>query len=99
MVEYTLLAVAAALTVIGLELSVWKTGLFRMTAYWIAMGIVYFFQVLVDGWLTKSSATIVVYDERFITGVRFPWDIPIEDYLFGFALVTLALLLWVRSEE
>jgi hypothetical protein len=28
--------------------------------------------------------------------VRVPWDIPVEDYLFGFSMVTLTLLLWVR---
>jgi hypothetical protein len=25
-----------------------------------------------------------------------PWDIPVEDYLFGFSMITLTLLLWVR---
>ena len=27
----------------------------------------------------------------------FPFDIPIEDFLFGFALVTAVLLLWERQ--
>jgi lycopene cyclase domain-containing protein len=49
---------------------------------------------LVDGWLTKLRAPIVMYDDRHITGLRFPFDIPIEDFLFGFALVTAVLLLW-----
>ena len=38
-----------------------------------------------------------------ITGVRFPWDIPVEDYLFGYSMVTLTIMLWVhwgrRHEE
>jgi hypothetical protein len=29
-------------------------------------------------------------------GIRVPWDIPIEDYGFGFAMVTLTLLVWRR---
>jgi len=29
-------------------------------------------------------------------GLRVPWDIPIEDFGFGFAMVTLAILLWRR---
>jgi lycopene cyclase domain-containing protein len=57
------------------------------------------FQILVDGWLTKLSAPIVVYDDRQITGIRFPFDIPVEDFLFGFALVTAVLLLWERQHE
>ena len=75
------------------------TGIFRKAQYWIAMAIVYFFHVLVDGWLTKLSAPIVIYDEGQITGVRVPWDIPVEDYLFGFAMITLTLLLWVRQGD
>ena len=63
------------------------------------MAIVYFFHVLVDGWLTKLSAPIVIYDEGQITGVRVPWDIPVEDYLFGFSMITLTLMLWVRQGD
>ena len=55
------------------------------------------FQVPVDGWLTKRSAPIVVYNPREFSGVRFPWDIPLEDFAYGFALVTLVLVLWVRQ--
>ena len=73
-----------------------KTGVFRSRTYWIAMAIVFFFQVLVDGWLTKLSSPIVLYANDETTGVRFPWDIPVEDYLFGFALTTLAIINWIR---
>jgi lycopene cyclase domain-containing protein len=65
----------------------------------LSMLIVVGFQILVDGWLTKLSAPIVVYDDRQITGIRFPFDIPVEDFLFGFALVTAVLLLWERQRE
>jgi hypothetical protein len=26
-----------------------------------------------------------------------PWDIPFEDFVYGFALLTLVLLLWERG--
>ena len=61
------------------------------------MAIVLGFQVAVDGWLTKLSAPVVVYSSRQVTGLRGPWDIPVEDFLFGFALVTAALLAWERQ--
>ena len=95
---YTAPAVLAVLVVSALEL-VLRTRLFRRPAYWLSMLIVVGFQILVDGWLTKLSAPIVVYDDRQITGVRFPFDIPVEDFLFGFALVTAVLLLWERQRE
>ena len=96
---YTVLAIVAALAVGVLEFTVLRTGLFRRPAYWLSMLIVIGFQILVDGWLTKLSAPIVVYDNRQTSGVRFPLDIPIEDFFFGFALVTAVLLLWERQRE
>jgi lycopene cyclase domain-containing protein len=96
---YTAPAVLAVVGVCGLELMVLRTGLFRRPAYWLSMLIVIGFQILVDGWLTKLSAPIVVYDNRQTTGIRFPFDIPVEDFLFGFALVTAVLLLWERQRE
>jgi len=96
---YTVPAVVSALAVGALELAVLHTGLFRRPAYWLSMVIVVGFQIVTDGWLTKLSAPVVVYDDRHTSGIRFPWDIPIEDFLFGFALVTAVLLLWERQRE
>jgi lycopene cyclase domain-containing protein len=95
--EYTFLALVAAAVVIGVEVLWLRTGLLRRPAYAVTMMIMFVGQVVVDGWLTKLSAPIVLYDESRTTGVRFPWDIPIEDFLFGFALITLVLLLWERA--
>ncbi|MGH3487962.1 MAG: lycopene cyclase domain-containing protein [Actinopolymorphaceae bacterium] len=97
MPEYTLAAGLSVLVVVTLELLVLRTGLFRSSAYWLTVVIVFGFQVLVDGWLTKLSAPIVVYAREHASGVRFPWDIPVEDFAFGFSLITLALLLWERQ--
>ncbi|MHA3024746.1 lycopene cyclase domain-containing protein [Mycobacterium sp. BMJ-28] len=94
---YTLPALLAVAIVCVLEAKVLRTGLFRRATYWISMVIVFGFQILVDGWLTKLGAPIVIYDDRHTTGIRFPFDIPVEDFLFGFALVTAVLLLWERQ--
>jgi lycopene cyclase domain-containing protein len=96
MPEYTVLAVLSVVGTVLAEVLWFRTGIFRRSQYWIAMAIVYLFHVLVDGWLTKLSAPIVVYDAGQITGVRVPWDIPVEDYLFGFSMITLTLMMWVR---
>jgi lycopene cyclase domain-containing protein len=42
------------------------------------------------------SAPIVIYDEHYTMGIGFPFDIPVEDFLFGWALVTAVLVLWER---
>ncbi|QUR69579.1 lycopene cyclase domain-containing protein [Mycobacterium spongiae] len=94
---YTVPVVLAVVAVCALELVVLRTGLFRRLAYWLSMVIVLGFQVLVDGWLTKLSSPVFRYNEDQITGLRFPFDIPIEDFLLGFAVVTAVLLLWERQ--
>jgi lycopene cyclase domain-containing protein len=94
---YTLPAVAAVIVVVALELAVFHTGLFRRPAYWLSMLIVMAFQIPVDGWLTKLSSPVVIYQQKQTSGLRFPFDIPVEDFLFGFALVTAVLLLWERQ--
>ena len=96
---YTLPAVASVATVVALELGLLRTGLFRRRTYWITMVIVFGFQVAVDGWLTRLSAPVVIYDPRHLSGLRVPFDIPVEDFLFGFALVTATLLAWQRTAE
>lgn len=95
--SYTAPAALAVLVVCATELAVLHTGLFRRPAYWLSMLIVLGFQIPVDGWLTKLSAPVVIYDDRQLIGLRFPFDIPIEDFLFGFALATAVLLLWERQ--
>ena len=61
-VEYTWAAVAGVVAVGLLEVLWLRTGIFRTATFWIAYGIVVFFQVLVDGWLTKLSSPIVIYN-------------------------------------
>lgn len=96
MPEYTLLAVIAVIAVVLVELLWLHTGIFTSPRYWATMAIVFFFQCLVDGWLTKLSDPIVLYSPAHFAGVRFPWDIPVEDFGFGFAMVTGTLLGWLR---
>lgn len=94
MPEYTVAAAFGVAAVITLELGWLRTGLLRTREYWIAIAICFGFMIAVDGWLTKLSSPIVLYDGAEITGWRIPWDIPVEDYLFGFALLTLTMLTW-----
>ncbi len=92
--EYTIASVVAVVAVVAAELFWLRTGIFATATYWIAYAIIVFFQILVDGWLTKLSAPIVLYNPDRFTGWRVPFDIPVEDFLFGFALVTLPIMLW-----
>lgn len=92
--EYTLLAIAAPVLVVALEVLVLRTGLFRRAQFWLAIGIVLAFQIPVDGWLTKPGGTVVHYHPDAASGYRPIWNIPVEDFGFGFALVASTLLVW-----
>jgi lycopene cyclase domain-containing protein len=94
MPEYTLLTTVGVVVVVLLEVLFLRTGIFRTAQYWCAMAIVFAFQVLVDGFLTRLSAPVVIYAREHHLDVRWPWDIPVEDFGFGFCLVTLTILGW-----
>ncbi len=96
---YPATALAACAAVVVLELALWRTGLFRTRTYWTSLLIVFGFMVVVDGWLTKLSAPIVIYDPSDVSGWRPVWDILAEEYCYAFALITLVLLCWERSAD
>lgn len=90
--SYTL---AALLGVIGAGLVDWsvlRTRLLRRRVFWTAYAIILFFQLISNGILTGRK--IVRYDPGAIIGWRVVYA-PVEDLLFGFALVLLTLSIWV----
>jgi lycopene cyclase domain-containing protein len=96
---YPLLAIVAAAVVVALELAVVRSGLFRQPTYWMSMAIVVVFMILVDGWLTKLSAPIVIYRPSDTSGIRPVWDILLEEYAYAFAMLTAVILVWDRMSE
>ncbi len=94
--EYTLAVLTASFVVIVLEIFAFRTGLFKDRRYWMALIISLGFQIPVDGWLTRAGNPIVIYSEDAISGIRIPMNIPVEDFAFGFVLITLTLSIWRR---
>jgi lycopene cyclase domain-containing protein len=92
--EYTAAAALGVVLAVLLELLVLRTGLFRDPSYWVALGIVAGFQLLVNGVLTCPP--IVSYDPAEILGPRIVCA-PVEDLGFGFAMVTTTIALWRRA--
>jgi lycopene cyclase domain-containing protein len=91
-VSYTALALAAVVLAVVLDLVVLRTGLLRRRVFWTAYGIVVFFQLVTNGWLTGRD--IVTYSPDAILGVRLVYA-PVEDLLFGFSLVVQSMAWWV----
>ena len=99
---YTTLAVVAVLAALALDRWATRTRLTSTRTWWSAYGIIVFFQLLTNGWLTGRG--IVRYDGDAIIGsgrAAFLGDgrlvfAPVEDLGFGFALVLVTTVVWVR---
>ena len=89
---YTVAAALGALAAIALDLVVLRTRLLLRGLFWATYPIVVAFQLLSNGILTGRG--IVRYDPDAILGPRLVYA-PVEDLVFGFALVLSALALWV----
>ena len=98
---YTAIAVVAVLAAIALDRWGAQTRLTATRDWWAAYGIIVFFQLLTNGWLTGRR--IVRYDPDAIIGTgevtafgggRLIYA-PVEDLGFGFALVLTTSVVWV----
>ncbi len=103
---YTQLALTAVAAATVWDLWVMRTRLLTRRVFWMAYPIVVFFQLITNGLLT--GLRIVRYSGEHIVGSTTPETgpppalgdgriafAPIEDLLFGFALVVVTLSLWV----
>jgi lycopene cyclase domain-containing protein len=99
-VTYTAICVVAVLAAVALDHWGARTRLTSTRTWWAAYGIIVFFQLLTNGWLTGRG--IVRYDPDTIIGsgdVTFVGDgrlayAPVEDLAFGFALVLTTCVAW-----
>jgi lycopene cyclase domain-containing protein len=89
--SYSALAVTAVVAALVVDLAVFRTRLVTRAVFWVAYAIVLVFQLLMNGVLTGRA--VVIYDRAAIWGPRIAYA-PVEDLLFGFALVLLTLATW-----
>jgi lycopene cyclase domain-containing protein len=96
MPAYTALTVFAIGMSVVLDLCVVRTQLLFRKKFWLSLAIMMFFQVLADGWLTRSRGPIVIYNSDHFSGFRLFFNTPVEDFGFGFALILCTLSVWTR---
>jgi lycopene cyclase domain-containing protein len=90
MKEYTILAVISVLIAIGADHFL-KTKLILNKKFWIFWGVMFILIFIINGYLTWRP--VVIYGEQFYSGIRL-FTIPIEDFLFGFSLISLNIIIW-----
>ena len=103
---YTQLAIASVIAVVAADLWLLRTRMVTRKVFWTAYAIVLFFQLISNGMFTGFG--IVRYDGDAIIGSTSPANgpppfigdgriafAPVEDLLFGFALILLSIAGWI----
>lgn len=90
---YTQLAIISVIFAIIFDLYITESRLLKRKVFWTSYAIIFTFQLLTNWWLT--SRNIVIYNSHVIIGIRIA-SAPVEDLLFGFALVLSVLSNWIR---
>ena len=89
---YTQLALLSVLLAVLFDLYGTRSRMVTRKSFWTAYGIMVFFQLITNWWLTARG--ILTYDEDVIVGLRIA-SAPAEDLLFGFSMITLTISLWI----
>ena len=89
---YTAAALLGVSGALAVDLWLLRTRLVTRAVFWATYPIIIAFQLLSNGILTGRR--IVIYDPDAILGLRLV-HAPVEDLLFGFAMVLLTLAIWV----
>ena len=90
MKEYTILAMLSVIIVIFID-RLLKTRLISDKRFWLFWGIMFIIIFIVNGYLTWRP--VVIYGEQYYLGIRL-FTIPVEDFLFGFSLLTSNIIIW-----
>lgn len=88
---YSDIAIAAFAIAVMVDLFLFRNSMLTRTAFWTSYAIILPFQLLTNWWLT--SRNIVMYNPSAIIRIRI-CSAPIEDLLFGFALVLSVMGMW-----
>jgi len=89
--SYTQITVYALILTIFFDMFITKNSLLSTLRFWFSYFIILPFQLLTNYWLT--SREIVIYKSEAIIGLRLA-GAPIEDLIFGFAMILAVMSLW-----
>ncbi len=93
---YTEITSLALILAVLADIFLFKTSMLTTRGFWASYAIILPFQLLTNWWLTSNE--IVIYSESMIIGLRVA-GAPIEDLLFGFAMVVGFTSYWVYRNE
>lgn len=90
MKEYTVFSMAGVGAAFFLD-RILGTQVTARRAYWIFMVIMMSGEMIVNGFL--SARPVFLYNRSHLSGL-YLGTIPVEDFFFGFAFITVVVVLW-----
>ncbi len=88
---YTDITVYALILSVLFDMFITRNSLLATLRFWLSYAIIVPFQLITNWWLT--SREIVTYSPVEIIGIRIA-GAPIEDLIFGFAMVLAVMSIW-----
>lgn len=89
--SYTQITVYALILSVLFDMFISRISLLATLRFWLSYAIIVPFQLVTNWWLT--SREIVVYKPEIIIGLRIA-GAPIEDLVFGFAMILAVMSMW-----
>lgn len=99
--EYTIITIFAVTFVVIIDILL-GTKLVLQPRFWKFWLIIVVLHTVVDNYLNgrwfANEPIVGPYDPTYYSGIRI-WHTPLENYFFGFALITLNLVLYERLKK
>jgi len=90
MKEYTILALCSVFVTVLADKKI-GINILKRRLFFVFLAVIILFKFLVNGFLTGAS--VVIYNPDYFLGLRLG-SIPLEDFLFGFSMVTMTIVFW-----
>jgi lycopene cyclase domain-containing protein len=95
MISYTLISIASAFLVMVVD-HFSGTRLYRKKIFWYFHAVIFVLTILVDS--HSGYLPVILYNPDTYLGIRLA-HVPVENFLFGFSLITLNLILYERYSQ
>ncbi len=93
--EYTLEVLVALVLIVVLD-QVAGTRLFRRGQFYVLLVVLSLGTFVFDGYL--NGRPVLEYGWRYLSGIQL-WVVPLEDFGYGIALATVAVMTWELVER
>jgi lycopene cyclase domain-containing protein len=90
MIPYIAFALLSVIAVFITDIRL-NTKLIMSRRFWIFQVLITVLTIVVDSY--SSGLPIIIFNDKILLGIRF-FNVPLENFLFGFSLITFNLIMF-----